>query len=166
MSQPTAPPTRDFTVATFVIHQERVLLLWHRKLQRWLPPGGHLEPNELPDEAAVREVAEETGVNVELIGERGLPIARPQQLVRPLGVQLEDISPGHQHVDLIYVARPRNPAALTPVGNAESEAVGWFALAELTPRGVSPEVCLWIERAFALERAERGSSGSARGGTP
>ena len=43
--------TRDFTVATFVVHEGKVLLLWHRKLGMWLPPGGHIEPNELPDEA-------------------------------------------------------------------------------------------------------------------
>jgi ADP-ribose pyrophosphatase YjhB (NUDIX family) len=33
-----------------------VLLVYHRKLAMWLPPGGHVEPNELPDDAAVREV--------------------------------------------------------------------------------------------------------------
>src|SRR5690606_27899310 len=48
--------TRDFAVATFVVHQGRVLLLYHKRLGMWLPPGGHIEPNELPDEAAVREV--------------------------------------------------------------------------------------------------------------
>jgi hypothetical protein len=45
-------PTRDFTVAVFVVHQGRVLLHFHEKLRRWLPPGGHIEPNELPDDAA------------------------------------------------------------------------------------------------------------------
>ncbi len=49
--------TRDWTVATFVVHEDRVLLLWHRKLSMWLPPGGHIDLHELPDEAAVREVA-------------------------------------------------------------------------------------------------------------
>ena len=43
--------TREWSVATFVVHQERVLLLYHRQLQKWLPPGGHIEPNELPCEA-------------------------------------------------------------------------------------------------------------------
>src|SRR5258708_19203529 len=83
--------TRDFTVATFVVRDETVLLLWHRKLQMWLPPGGHIEPNELPDEAAVREVAEEAGIEVELVGERGVGVERPVQLVRPAGIQLETI---------------------------------------------------------------------------
>ncbi len=141
--------TRDFTVATFVVLGERVLLLWHRKQQMWLPPGGHIEPNELPDDAAVREVAEETGVAVELVGERGLPIHRPRQLVRPVGVQLEDISPGHQHVDLIYFARPVDPANAQIVGNAESDEVGWFDRSEMRRRGVSDEVRTWAERAIA-----------------
>ena len=58
----TTELVREFTVAVFVVHEGRVLLLAHPKLGRWLPPGGHIEPNELPDEAAVREVEEETGI--------------------------------------------------------------------------------------------------------
>ena len=59
-------PTRDFTVAVFVVWQGCVLLHPHRKLGLWLPPGGHIEANELPDEAAVREVLEESGVRIVL----------------------------------------------------------------------------------------------------
>jgi ADP-ribose pyrophosphatase YjhB (NUDIX family) len=145
---PDDQTTRDFTVATFVVHQGRVLLLWHRKLQMWLPPGGHIEPNELPDEAAVREVREEAGLEVELVGERGLAIEQPRQLVRPFGIQLEDIAPGHQHVDLIYFARPTHVDATEATGNAESEAIGWFTGEEMRPRGVNDEVRSWATRAI------------------
>src|SRR5690606_12330181 len=72
----------------------------------WLPPGGHVEPNEVPDDAAVREVREESGVDVELVGERAIDAPGPRQLMRPRGVQLERIAPGHEHVDLVYLARP------------------------------------------------------------
>ena len=65
---------RHFTVAVFVVHAGRVLLHYHRKLGRWLPPGGHIEDNELPDDAARREVLEETGVHIRLTGPRGLPV--------------------------------------------------------------------------------------------
>jgi ADP-ribose pyrophosphatase YjhB (NUDIX family) len=140
-------PTRDFTVATFVVWRDRVLLLWHRKLQLWLPPGGHIEQDELPDEAAVREVAEEAGIAVELVGERGVPVHRPRQLVRPAGIQLEDITPDHQHIDLIYFARPVL-AAPDIVGNAESEEIGWFLEADLAPRGVTTEVQTWAQKAL------------------
>ena len=61
-----------------------------------LPPGGHIEQGELTDNAAVREVLEETGLEVELVGERCEDVEDPVQLHRPAGVQLENIEPGHQ----------------------------------------------------------------------
>lgn len=150
------PPalTRDFTVATFVVYNRRVLLLFHRKLQMWLPPGGHIDPNELPDEAAVREVMEETGIPVELISApafTGVPGPRP--LARPEGIQLEDFSPGHQHIDLIYYARPR--AGVEPVLNqAEAESVGWYSADDLERLALTEEVRTWALRALAAASGE------------
>jgi 8-oxo-dGTP pyrophosphatase MutT (NUDIX family) len=74
---------RHFTVAVFVVWEGKVLLHFHRKLEMWLPPGGHIERDELPDQAAVREVLEETGLRVELVGEKREDIADPVQLHRP-----------------------------------------------------------------------------------
>ena len=93
--------TRDFAATTFVVQGDQTLLLWHRKTQAWLPPGGHIEPDELPDVAAVREVLEETGLHIELLGECR-SWGKVQVLRSPVCVLLEDISPGHQHIDLIY----------------------------------------------------------------
>jgi ADP-ribose pyrophosphatase YjhB (NUDIX family) len=145
--------TRDFTVATFVIHEGKVLLLWHKKLSMWLPPGGHIDPNELPDEAAVREVKEETGLDVVLLSQPSMPqMPGPLQLARPEGVQLEDISPGHQHIDLIYFAHPADPAAVGLTANlAEVDRVGWYGRNDLHRIPLTEEVQAWVER--ALERA-------------
>jgi 8-oxo-dGTP pyrophosphatase MutT (NUDIX family) len=60
----------DFTVAIFVVQEAKVLLIHHRKLNRWLPLGGHIELDEDPEFAALREAREESGLEVELIGER------------------------------------------------------------------------------------------------
>lgn len=146
--------TRDFTVATFVVHAGKVLLLWHKKLQMWLPPGGHIDPHELPDEAAVREVQEEAGLAVTLLSQPALPpIPGPRQLARPEGIQLEDIGPDHQHIDLIYFARPTDPSAVRPVANHEVERVGWYGREELHQIPLTEEVRTWVEK--ALEAAAR-----------
>ena len=45
----------------------KVLLLKQEKSKYWLLPGGHIDDNELPHEAAIREVKEETGLDIELL---------------------------------------------------------------------------------------------------
>ena len=138
-------PTRDFTATTFVVWQGGALLHKH-KLGRWFPPGGHVEPNELPDEAAVREVLEETGVRVVLVGERALPVSEPKQLIRPRGVQLETITPGHEHIDLIYFAKP-----LPGYDGALLETdptLGWYDAAGLARLELTEEIRLWVTLAL------------------
>lgn len=138
---------RHFTVAVFVVRDGRVLLHWHRKLGMWLPPGGHIERDELPDEAAVREVLEETGVEVDLVGERRDDVEDPVQLHRPAGVQLEDIGPGHQHIDLIYFARPKGSSEIRD--EFSTDKVGWYAPEDWDGMAVNDEVRGWCERALA-----------------
>jgi 8-oxo-dGTP pyrophosphatase MutT (NUDIX family) len=151
---PPIPPgqlLRHFTVAVFVVHHERVLLHYHRKLGKWLPPGGHIEDNELPDDAAVREVREETGIRARLVGGRGLAIDDPRQLVVPAGIQVENIYPGHQHIDLVYFARPDPDdvrAAEVDPRLAESDQVGWYAAVDLPALGASDEIQAWARRAL------------------
>ena len=140
---------RHFTVAVFVVAAGRVLLHYHRKLGRWLPPGGHIEDNELPDEAALREVLEETGVRINLIGPRGLPVAVPEQLVVPAGIQVESIYPGHQHIDLVYFAVPEPGEAVEIAAHlAEMDRVGWYSPSQWATLGVDDEIQAWARRAL------------------
>jgi 8-oxo-dGTP pyrophosphatase MutT (NUDIX family) len=137
---------RHFTVAVFVVWEKKVLLHWHRKLGMWLPPGGHIERNELPDEAAVREVKEETGLTVQLVGDRREDIADPIQLHRPEGVQLENIGPGHQHIDLIYFAKPAGPTGIHQ--HYSEDKVGWYGSEDWDEMPLNSEVRGWCERAL------------------
>jgi 8-oxo-dGTP pyrophosphatase MutT (NUDIX family) len=146
--------TRDFTVAVFVVHDNRVLLHPHKKLGLWLPPGGHIEPNELPDEAAIREVEEESGLIVELVGPHGVEVddpAAPRQLIRPEGIQLEDISPGHQHIDLIYFARPTGatPGVLPDL----IDDMRWIGEDDFPSIELTQEVETWARTALRAFRA-------------
>ena len=108
------------TGSAFVVAGDgtRVLLLHHRKLDRWLQPGGHADPGETSGEAvALREVREETG-----LAAVHLHPAAP----RPLDVDVHEIparpgEPAHAHLDLRYLAvaegdraRPRGAGSGRP----------------------------------------------------
>jgi 8-oxo-dGTP pyrophosphatase MutT (NUDIX family) len=134
-------PTRDWAVAVFVVWDARVMLHLHPKLGLWLPCGGHVEPGELPDDAAVREVEEESGVRVRLVGPPPVEAPGPRQLARPRGVQLETIAPGHEHVDLVYLAVPE--AAGYDGRLAGDPTLGWFAADGLSGLPLTPEIAAW-----------------------
>lgn len=138
--------TRDWAVATFVVWRGAVLLHRHARLGRWLPCGGHVEPNELPDEAAVREVLEESGVPVRLVGAPAVATHDPRALVPPRGMQLTRIGDGHEHVDLIYLAvpAPGYDGALL-----DDPTLGWYGPDDLARLPLSDEIRAWT--ALALE---------------
>lgn len=157
-------PAREFTVAVFVIREDAVLLHWHKKLDMWLPPGGHVEPGELPDEAAIRETKEEAGLDIVLVDttdDPRSPPPGPQRLCRPLGIQLEDIppTPHHQHIDLIYAAVPRDPVPPRLGGESAGQGLGWYDRAACRRLDVSDEVLRWAE---AARRAVERSTAAAR----
>jgi len=99
----------DFTVAIFVVHEGKILVIHHRNLDKWLPLGGHIELDEDPEQAALREAKEESGLEVELIGERP-PTSGPgtRALIAPRFLDIHRITDAHEHIGMIYWARPRN----------------------------------------------------------
>ncbi len=113
---------RHFTATAFVVQDRATLLHWHPKLDMWLPPGGHVEENEDPVQAVLREVEEETGIAAEVVPtadfENGL--AYPVQLPPPLTILVENIDDPvdgfHQHIDFLYVCRPSAPVTGLPDG--------------------------------------------------
>lgn len=101
---------KHFTASALIINKEgKVLLMNHKKLGAWLYPGGHINTNETPDETVVREVKEETGLDVEIISDRNKDLADHKTdvlvLHQPYAILYEKI-PGdiqhHYHIDMIY----------------------------------------------------------------
>ena len=56
-----------FIAAGYLVRDGKVLLAHHNEFDKWVPPGGHIDPDETPTEAVVREFQEETGLVVEVI---------------------------------------------------------------------------------------------------
>ena len=111
---------RHFTATAFVVHEDRVALHWHPKVGAWLPPGGHIEDNEDPVQAVLREAEEETGLAVGLVPTASLlNIGGQRQVEPPFTILIEDIhdpeSGYHQHIDMIYFCHLKDPqGALNP----------------------------------------------------
>ncbi|MCY3880733.1 MAG: NUDIX domain-containing protein [Chloroflexi bacterium] len=110
----TEPVERHATSTGYVVSGDCTLLLWHAKLGMWLPPGGHIEANEDPLQAALREAWEESGLEVEVIAPPDLLVVdEPEVLPPPAVILIEDIEredqPFHQHIDHVYFTRPTEP---------------------------------------------------------
>jgi 8-oxo-dGTP pyrophosphatase MutT (NUDIX family) len=118
----------------------RVLLVFHNRLQRWLQPGGHVEPSDPHVLAtAVREVWEETGVRVASDSDPYL-----------VSVDIHDIpandrEPVHAHHDLMFCLTAAGDAIDTSV---EAREAVWCPIAELADYGVDGALLSGIERAF------------------
>jgi len=125
---------RQFTSTVYIFHNDRVLLHRHPKHNKWLPPGGHLELNETPPEAARREVKEETGLDIHFIEQENLKIEAYNgfSIERPFFCLVEHIpeskkEAAHQHIDSIYLA---TVADVEQLGQIPSE-FQWLTLTEV-----------------------------------
>ncbi|MCF7806986.1 MAG: NUDIX domain-containing protein [Candidatus Marinimicrobia bacterium] len=147
--------TRHFTATTFVVYKDKTLLHKHMKLDMWLPPGGHIDRDELPHVAAKREVLEETGLEVEIIhDEPAIFSDNAREIPGPRHLLLENINPFHQHIDMIYFALASS-FDVKPDAN-ESQVLKWFSIADLQSSDIENDIRILGEEAVrALAEAWR-----------
>jgi len=143
----------DFTATIFVVHNGKILLVHHRNLNKWLPLGGHIELDEDPETAALREAKEESGLDVELLGERP-PTTElgTRALIAPRFLDIHRISATHEHIGMMYWARPKHGAlTLSP---SEHHDIRWCSAEELnTLQPPMTEAVKWYCRT-ALKEVE------------
>jgi len=129
--------TRHYTATVYVVSDGAVALHEHDGLDKWLPPGGHVDRDELPHEAGLREVREETGLDADLVAERDdIGSQTVEALPKPRHFQLADVNVhggfvGHQHVDLVYYARADSRAIDPADGEQSADAWRWFTPLDL-----------------------------------
>ena len=131
--------TRHFTATVYVVNDGATALHEHPTLGIRLPPGGHVDRDELPHEAGIREVREEMGFDAELVGQvpdidapDGRPLLQPRyQMLYDIDVH-PDGEVSHQHIDHVYFARVDN-RRIDPDGDDEPgpEVWEWYTPAEL-----------------------------------
>lgn len=144
---------KQFTATVYIVNDDKVLLIYHRKLQKWLPPGGHMDLNETPPEAARREVREETGLEIEFIAQENVWIKHwnAVSIERPYMCLLEEIPaykdvPAHQHIDFVFLAKPNGGQELENL--IETGGLKWYTLEEVEQ--MQPDVDMFKETQEAI----------------
>jgi 8-oxo-dGTP pyrophosphatase MutT (NUDIX family) len=154
--------TRHFTATVYIVNEGATALHDHRHLGIELPPGGHVDRGELPHEAGLREVREETGLDPTLLAETAdfasetcRPIPRPRHLLLA-DVNRYDGVVGHQHIDHVYFATVPGRAIDPDDDEEPADAWAWYTADELRASDLDEDVvALGTE---AIEVAERRES--------
>jgi len=97
----------DYTVEVFIVYKDKVLFRFHDKYNIWLSVGGHIELDEDPNQAALREVKEEVGLDV-VLHDKLRPFVwdaeNYKELIPPYFMNIHKVSDTHRHVTLNYFA--------------------------------------------------------------
>ena len=105
----------DFVVTAFIVHVGKVLLIFHNRLQMWLPVGGHIDPGEDPEQALFREIGEETGLgrdDLQLLSAKPemADTERTKFLPAPNFLDIHKISQSHRHISMVYMVKAKTDA--------------------------------------------------------
>lgn len=124
----------DFTVSAAIVFDRRVLLVDHPRYGVWLTPGGHVELDEDTDQALLREIREETGLeepDIEIVSERIDPdnAGDSKPLWVPRWMNIHPANAPHRHVDLIYLVRAKTDRIA--LDRTEHNDIRWFTSDEV-----------------------------------
>ncbi|MCS7042057.1 MAG: NUDIX hydrolase [Bryobacteraceae bacterium] len=133
------------TGSAWVVNPERThaLLVHHRRLDRWLQPGGHCDGSPDVLGTALREVLEETGIHAR-------PVSEAIFDVDAHDIPARGAEPAHVHYDIRYLAEA--PLSCQPVVSPESREVRWVPLEEIARLGTDASVLRLVEKTLAWNR--------------
>lgn len=123
----------DFTVNGFIFQGNKILLIYHKNHKMWLGVGGHLEDGETPDSQLMKEVKEETALNVEVL-DAGPKVKISDHVVRncptPFHADLHGVG-DHLHYAQYYVCTIKDKNTIVTPEKREFEIYKWFTEEEV-----------------------------------
>lgn len=117
---------REFLSTVYIVRDGKVLLVFNKKIGKFIPVGGHIGENELPCESVVREAKEESGFDIELIDAKEF---KNKNLAQNLNIQLDVIKPDHHHINISYLGKIIRGEMLKE--SDEGTELKWFSADEI-----------------------------------
>ncbi len=146
----------DFVSVAYIVHNDKVLLADHITYDTWLPIGGHIELQEDPQQALFREVREECGLEIEVLGMHlpAIPGDTTKPLYTPQHLNIHDVTEKHKHVVFVYFARSKSMKVVLAQG--EHRALKWFTWQELDDAAykIKPFIVIYSKEAITQARKE------------
>ncbi len=140
----------DYTVEVFIILKNKVLLRMHDKHNIWLSVGGHIELDEDPVQAAIREAKEEVGLDIEIVDSKELPKDEfdYKSVIPPRYLGKHSVNEVHEHVIFVYFAKAQNDKISESVSEHERAETRWVTLEELEKMDLRPNVLFYAKKAL------------------
>ncbi len=157
---PHIHPLYDFVVTVFIVrrfstgvrHEDKVLLVYHKTYDEWLPIGGHIELDEDPEQALCREIKEECGLRVRLFS-KAPDIRHPgvKPIPTPDYVDVHRITDTHKHIAFIYFAAAKSAGVV--LHEREHREFRWVGRRQLKDSRLKLTRSIYFYCVRALERA-------------
>ena len=140
----------DLVVAGYIYDKNKVLLIHHKKLDLWLPVGGHIQKNETPDDALLREIKEEVGIDVEIINNNkfGMDGSVKKNLAIPFNINLHSAG-DHDHCCFFYVCKAIDAGKLK-INKDELKNYEWLSKEDLNKDHVPADVLEMAMQGFKI----------------
>lgn len=137
----------DFTVEVFIVYKDKVLLRLHEKYGIWLSVGGHIELDEDPNQAALREVKEEVGLDIKLFDTREYKQddSELKELMAPVALNRHHVSETHEHVTFVYFAASDSDSVIP---EKETDEWKWCTKEDLETMDLKPQVKFYAIQAL------------------
>jgi len=152
------PGIRHYTASAVVFdNADRMLLVHHNKTGQWPYPGGHIDPDEDPAQAALREVREETGIRAVIVGEPAFAHPAVRSHPAPWAIIEMDVTDStvgvHRHIDLVYVCRASGGDLTAQL--AEVSSVQWVPVADIAGLQATSELPALADAAARRAKARK-----------
>jgi ADP-ribose pyrophosphatase YjhB (NUDIX family) len=145
----------DFTVEVFIVYKNTVLLRKHDKYGIWLSVGGHVELDEDPNQAVLREAKEEVGLEI-ILDTRLRPATNAdsndyKELIPPYFLNRHRVSVTHEHVTMTYFARSTTNIITESGEDEQSSGFKWYSRKALEQdANVTPRVKFYALKALEI----------------